>query len=93
MKNSFKPITTENDTVRHTVFAGLCKGCRLCQQVCPVKCIGIDENNRGIYNNKTVLCDVDRCILCGKCQLNCPDRAIKVERKKGAHTAPQKPSA
>ena len=84
----FKPVVTQNDKIKHTVFAGLCKGCRICQQVCPVKCIGIDDDNRGIYNNKTVKCDVDKCTACGLCETNCPDRAIKVEKK----TPAQKPS-
>lgn len=80
-KKDFKPIRTENENVSHTVFAGLCKGCRICQQVCPVKCIHIDDDNRGVYNNKIVKVDIDRCIACGKCELHCPDRAVKVEKK------------
>ncbi len=88
MKN-FKPVTTENDKVKHTVYAGLCKGCRICQQVCPTKCIGIDDDNRGIYNNKTVKCNVDKCIACGLCETNCPDRAIKVENKNPVKKSPK----
>jgi 2-oxoglutarate ferredoxin oxidoreductase subunit delta len=87
-KNDFKPVTTENDKVAHTVFSGLCKGCRICQEVCPVKCIHIDEENRGIYNNKTVKIDVDKCIACGKCELHCPERAIRVQKKGAPKTPP-----
>ncbi|MDD3661558.1 MAG: 4Fe-4S binding protein [Candidatus Dojkabacteria bacterium] len=81
MIKEFKPVITENDNVRHIVFAKLCKGCRLCQQVCPQKCLKLDETNRGVYNNQIVKCDVETCIACGLCEQICPDRAIKVEKK------------
>ena len=81
MMKTFEPHTTENENVSHTVFSGLCKGCRICQQVCPKKCIGIDENYRGVYNNQIVKCDVARCIACMKCENSCPDRAIRVMKK------------
>ncbi len=77
----FKPVTTENAQRKHTVFAGLCKGCRICQEVCPQKCIGLDPKVRGVYNNMIVKCDIDKCTSCGICQLKCPDTAIKVEKK------------
>ncbi len=89
MNKSFSPHTEENDKVQHTVFSELCKGCRICQEVCPQKCIGLDENVRGVYNNPIVKCDVNRCIACMKCEHSCPDRAIKVVRK---NLTPSKPT-
>ncbi|MEA3357389.1 MAG: 4Fe-4S binding protein, partial [Patescibacteria group bacterium] len=61
MTKDFKPVTTENSKVKHTVFSKLCKGCRICQEVCPLKAIGIDPKVRGVYKNKIVKCDVDKC--------------------------------
>lgn len=86
MKKNFDPHTNENENVSHTVFAGLCKGCRICREICPQKCIGLDENVRGVYKNKIVKCDVDRCIACMKCETSCPDRAIRVVKKKHIKT-------
>ncbi|MBN1617785.1 4Fe-4S binding protein [Candidatus Dojkabacteria bacterium] len=78
----FKPETTENEIQSHTVFAGLCKGCRICQEVCPQKCIGINPTVRGVYNNKIVQCDISKCTACQICQRRCPEGAIRVEKKK-----------
>ena len=80
-KRNFTPVTTENSKVKHTVFADLCKGCRICQEVCPAKCIKLDPKFRGVHNNKIVKCDVDKCIACGICEMRCPDRAIRVTKK------------
>ncbi len=80
-KKDFKPVTAEDRDKKMTVFAGLCKGCRICQQVCPQKAIKIDPDNRGVYNNKTVKIDPKLCGACMLCERACPDNAIKIEKK------------
>ena len=53
-----------------------CKGCRLCIENCPKKCIELSKkvNSRGyfyaVYN--------DGCISCKFCALICPDACIEV---------------
>jgi 2-oxoglutarate ferredoxin oxidoreductase subunit delta len=64
-----------------TIFPDLCKGCGLCIEKCPVKCIRWSEG-LGVYGTPRVQAGMDKCIACGICQLVCPDCAIKVERKK-----------
>ncbi|MBP2635220.1 MAG: ndhI 3 [Firmicutes bacterium] len=62
-------------------FAGLCKGCGLCIEKCPVKCIDWSEG-LGVYGTPRVEADMKKCILCGICQMVCPDCAIRVEKNK-----------
>ncbi len=79
-KKDFKPVITEKPKVRrHIVYAALCKGCRICIEVCPQKAIGIHPTIRGVYNNQIAQCDIEKCTACGICQQRCPDCAIKVE--------------
>lgn len=62
------------------VFPNLCKGCGLCIEKCPVKCITWSEE-LGVYGTPRVQADGDKCIACGLCQLVCPDCALLVKRK------------
>ena len=55
-----------------------CKGCGLCIQMCPKKCIKFSNKERGVYGNDTVECDIDVCIQCRICETICPDGAIKI---------------
>lgn len=63
------------------VFPDLCKGCGLCIEKCPVKCIRWSED-LGVYGTPRVEADMGKCIVCGICQMVCPDCAIRVEKKK-----------
>jgi len=49
-----------------------CKGCGICQSVCPQNCIGFKEN-KAVIEQKN-------CLHCGNCFTNCPYGAV---RKKG----------
>lgn len=64
-----------------SVFPGLCKGCGLCIEKCPVKCIEWSEG-LGVYGTPRVEADMKKCIVCGICQMVCPDCAIRVEKNK-----------
>lgn len=63
------------------VFPGLCKGCGLCIEKCPVSCISWSKT-LGVYGTPAVVADMEKCILCGICQTVCPDCALSVEKKK-----------
>ena len=71
----------ESSKGQWSIFPGLCKGCGLCREKCPVKCIGWSDN-LGVYGTPRVVADMDKCIVCGICQMVCPDCAIRVEKKK-----------
>jgi 2-oxoglutarate ferredoxin oxidoreductase subunit delta len=56
----------------------LCKGCRLCVNVCPKKAIIPLEtvNKKG---NKIIDIDEALCIGCGMCYKICPDCVFTIE--------------
>ena len=58
-----------------------CKGCGLCETVCPKKIIALEkeEINKKGYHPAGVT-DESACIGCGSCAIMCPDTVIKVER-------------
>lgn len=78
MKN-FKPKTTKVKKGSWTVFLGLCKGCGLCLEKCPLKAI-IFSSQKGIYNKPAPQVRPNKCNLCGICETVCPDCAIRVDK-------------
>ncbi|MDD4290037.1 MAG: 4Fe-4S binding protein [Patescibacteria group bacterium] len=55
-----------------------CKGCGLCIEFCPKKCLEFTDTERGVYGNDTIKCDISKCIQCKICERICPDGAIKI---------------
>jgi len=49
-----------------------CKGCGICAAFCP-------QGALEIIDEKVRLKDDNECILCGSCELRCPDYAIFIE--------------
>lgn len=55
-----------------------CTGCRACEQLCPVKCITMVEDQEGfIYPH----IDEEKCINCGLCKKRCPQLNSKTGSK------------
>lgn len=52
-----------------------CKGCNICVVFCPKKVLELDETG------KVFAKEPDACILCGQCELRCPDYVIKVTKE------------
>lgn len=50
-----------------------CKDCHRCVRSCPVKAIGIEKGHARLVD--------DKCILCGKCVVECPQHAKQVENQ------------
>jgi 2-oxoglutarate ferredoxin oxidoreductase subunit delta len=78
--SDFQPKEFSNGEKRVTVFRGLCKGCGLCIERCPVKAISWSKD-LGVYSTPSVDIDLNKCISCKVCEVNCPDFAVKVEKK------------
>ncbi len=59
----------------------ICKGCELCIDTCPKKCIIItnDFNSKGmhyaIFSDKG-----NNCNACKSCAIICPDAAIEIKK-------------
>ena len=47
-----------------------CKGCNICVRFCPKNVLELDEDK------KITIARPEDCILCGQCELRCPDFAI-----------------
>ncbi len=76
-------ITTYRDIVmaRVTFNEDLCKGCKLCIDVCPKKIVIIKDDilNKKGYHPAGVI-EMDKCIGCAFCAMMCPDCVITVEK-------------
>lgn len=70
MEANEKNKTLQKEPVR--VYEPWCKGCRICVEYCPKKVFEMKEG-------KAVAVRPEDCILCGLCQLRCPDFAIELE--------------
>ncbi|MGB9803798.1 4Fe-4S dicluster domain-containing protein [Desulfofundulus sp.] len=80
MTQSFEARTIETQKSFWTIFPGLCKGCGLCMQKCPRKCLAWSDV-LGVYGTPSVEAN-EECNGCGICQMVCPDCAITVTKKK-----------
>ncbi|MEW6658446.1 MAG: 4Fe-4S binding protein [Thermodesulfobacteriota bacterium] len=66
------------------IFRDWCKGCGICAEFCPKKCIKMNAAG------EPVVSDAKRCTGCGWCELHCPDFALCVRElaaKKAAEEA------
>ena len=57
-----------------TIFPALCKGCGMCMEKCPKKCMSWSDK-LGVYGTPSVEVSGE-CIVCGLCAMFCPDCAI-----------------
>ena len=57
-----------------------CKGCGLCESVCPKGIITLAKqiNSKGYH--PAVVLEMEKCIGCASCAKMCPDTVITVER-------------
>jgi len=49
-----------------------CIGCKMCLEVCP-------HNVFAMKTKKAIIRDLDACMECGACMMNCPTKALKVK--------------
>ena len=71
----------ENKMAKVTFNTDMCKGCGLCVDACPKKCLAIAEsklNQKGY--SPAYMQDEEKCIGCAFCATMCPDCIITVEK-------------
>ena len=64
----------------HIVAEDSCCGCGACSNICPHKCIHMQENQEGFLMPYV---DEASCIQCGACKMVCPVLCRNVKEKKG----------
>jgi 2-oxoglutarate ferredoxin oxidoreductase subunit delta len=80
MAIEFESYSYHNGKGIFHLFPGLCKGCGLCIEKCPVDTIGWTDK-LGVFGTPTVEPGHnDPCIACRMCQYVCPDCAIYIEK-------------
>lgn len=58
-----------------------CKGCGLCVEFCPVKCLALNREEINAKGYNPAYCkEPEKCIGCANCAVMCPDSVITVER-------------
>ena len=80
LKTEWKSVRYDNPRGTWLGYPGLCKGCGLCIHKCPTKVIVWSEE-LGVYGTPRVKPNMEGCIVCGMCQMVCPDCAIRIEKK------------
>ncbi|SMB95241.1 2-oxoglutarate ferredoxin oxidoreductase subunit delta [Desulfonispora thiosulfatigenes DSM 11270] len=70
----------DNEKGNFTIFYDLCKGCGLCIEKCPTSCISWSKS-LGFMGTPSVIPNMEKCIVCGTCELVCPEPAIVISRK------------
>ena len=81
MAETYKYFSKSDDKKEWYVFPGLCKGCGLCMEMCPVDVL-VWSDELGVYQTPIIdNADIEKCTGCGMCQNVCPDCAILVQRK------------
>lgn len=55
-----------------------CTGCRACEQLCPVNCITMKEDEEGFI---FPFIDEEKCINCGLCKKRCPQINSIIEER------------
>jgi 2-oxoglutarate ferredoxin oxidoreductase subunit delta len=59
-----------------------CKGCAVCNVVCPFEVLALAKEVNGKGYNYTVRVNPDACTGCANCAVVCPDSCITVYRQK-----------
>ncbi|MBC7335659.1 MAG: 4Fe-4S binding protein [Clostridia bacterium] len=63
------------------VLEDVCKGCGFCIEFCPRKVLARAEHYNAKGYHPPEATDPEACVLCGFCELVCPDFAIWTEKE------------
>lgn len=72
-----KPELSDKFRGKHVFNADKCKGCGICQRVCPAGAITITKQNAVVQE---YVIDYKKCIFCGNCVYYCNSGAIQMSK-------------
>ncbi len=59
------------------IITDFCTGCRVCELLCPKRCIHLEPDEEGFMVTKI---DENACVKCGVCIKKCPQNALPVKK-------------
>lgn len=63
-----------------TIIDAFCKGCQICADVCPTNTLKMKAVGTRWQGSVVMVAEADNCIACMKCEQQCPDFAILIEK-------------
>ncbi|MBS3982597.1 MAG: ferredoxin family protein [Dethiobacter sp.] len=80
-RKTFRKLHYEGTKGCFNISPDLCKGCGLCKEKCPTDVLDWGKE-LGVYGTPIIVpARLEQCIVCGICELVCPDAAILIEKK------------
>jgi len=77
-----KEVVTTSEKTGHkiSILEEYCKGCTICVEVCPTDVLVMQTVGTRWQGSVAVVVNMDACIACMLCELQCPDFAIVVTK-------------
>lgn len=82
-KRNFKGRSYKIKNGEVIFFDEFCKGCGLCQAICPFSALSFSKKYLGVYKTPAIEVDKNKCRLCQLCEKICPDNAVCVYPQRG----------
>jgi 2-oxoglutarate ferredoxin oxidoreductase subunit delta len=65
-------------SVKVAVLKERCKGCGICVQICQTRVLEMSEEENSLGCKLPEVKNIEACLVCGLCEMLCPDFAIWV---------------
>jgi len=86
-----KETLSKSEKTGHSIaiIEEFCKGCTICVEVCPTDVFVMEVVGSRWQGSTAMVKDIDACVACMLCEIQCPDFAIVVTKgeKKKKETA------
>jgi len=73
-------VVSEKTGHKIEILEDFCKGCTICAEICPKDTLRMVSVGTRWQGSVVIVDDIDTCIACMLCELQCPDFAILVTK-------------
>ncbi|MHB9154360.1 MAG: indolepyruvate ferredoxin oxidoreductase subunit alpha [Endomicrobiales bacterium] len=73
-----RQLYTIGNVQKIVILTDKCKGCGLCTEACPKKCLNMSDTFNKAGYHPAVFVGAEKCTSCGFCYQVCPDVCIEV---------------